>query len=128
MKEDQVDEIVKDSAISDPKYGRLIRETLLQIPLDIDDVSPLRILLSGYQDAISTSVQCSDREWYNIVVLDLHDLEKKSDEEVLEIIAHEIAHVFHRHTQIHNRSERSPIVQERQEKEARETTARWGFT
>jgi hypothetical protein len=83
--------------------------------------------LSGYQDAFTTAVGCSDTDWYNLVVLDLHDLEAEDEAYVMEVVAHEIAHVLLGHRRLRDISALTPALKDRHEVDAREQVIAWGF-
>ena len=122
MDEGDVSRILENASIGHPRFERLVREALERIPLRLGDLNPLRIFLSGYQEGFASSLEHTDSEWFNIIVIDLHDLEKKEDPYIITVVAHEVAHVYLGHSKSRDLSSRPG-----QEEEARALVKRWGF-
>jgi len=122
MNPEDVERIMKNASMSDPRLERLVQKALARIPLRYENISPLRIFLSGYRDAVSASIEPTGDTWFNIIIMDEHDLENRDDDYVQGVVAHEIAHIYLGHPRVRDIEARS-----RQEEEAKRLAASWGF-
>ncbi|MFQ6012043.1 MAG: hypothetical protein ACE5LS_00140 [Thermoplasmata archaeon] len=121
MEADDVQSILAATSGFDLRFEGLLRRALERIPLQREDLVPLRIFLMGYRKAVATSLACGEEGWHHLIILDRHPLHGKDDEYILEIMAHEIAHVYLGHGR--QKEAAAPRLCE----EARRVVAEWGF-
>ncbi|MFQ5986282.1 MAG: hypothetical protein ACE5KQ_02875 [Thermoplasmata archaeon] len=121
METNDVQAILAETSGFDVRFEGLLRRALERIPLRREDLAPLRIFLMGYRNAVATSLACGEAGWHHLIILDRHPLYGRGDEYILEIMAHEIAHVYLGHGK--EREAAGPKLCD----EARSLVADWGF-
>ncbi len=114
--------VLRNASGLDVRFERLLGLALERIPLRYEDLEPLRIFLTGYKEAVATSLRCSGSGWHHIVILDRHDFVGREDPYVLETLTHEIAHLHLGHGKLAEGSANQRLCEE-----ARKLEVEWGL-
>lgn len=121
MERDDVQAILTGISGFDLRFEGLLRRALERIPLMKEDLTPLRIFLMGYRKVVATSLACGSEAWHHLIIIDRHPLYGRDDEYIMEVMAHEIAHVYLGHGR--QKDATGPRLCD----EARKQVVEWGF-